>query len=225
MKFFFIENSSNVQANQGLKLISRSTCFFAFKYLIFENTAVAHVTDITTVIFQNKIFLAARIFSSPKFSVTIHLRGETQIKMFIINVDLISKSWPPPPPSPPPTQISMYIFDQTKIHIFPNKWQLLSTHTKILFCILTALLPSNSYYLHDIVNCRNRFSKTKTRKLLPQCCFPIQLKQRKCSKEEVTFRWERIGQNIKQFIFSSYIYIYQNNQATRVGSYKIFAPN
>ena len=32
---------------------------------------------------------------------TIHLRGETQIKIFILNVDLMSKSWPPPSPPQP----------------------------------------------------------------------------------------------------------------------------
>ena len=67
---------------------------------------------------------------------------------------------------------------------------------KILFCILTALLenvtlPSNSYFLHDIVWCRNRLSKTKTRKLPPQCCFPIQQRY-----------------YFHQFIHYIYIYIY-----------------
>ena len=104
--------------------------------------------------------------------VTNDLRGQSQIKNPILNVDLMSKSWTTPPHL---TKTLMYIFDQNKDPHFPN---IFLTHTKILFCILTAVLenvtlPSNSYCLHNIVNCRNRLLKTKTRKLPPQCCFPI----------------------------------------------------
>ena len=84
--------------------------------------------------------------------------NHSEIKNSILNVNLMSKSWP----HPPLTEITMYIFDQIKDPHFPKSFNVISHQHSILHLDRTSWncnisYSLNLYFLPNIISYWNSF--------------------------------------------------------------------
>ena len=69
-------------------------------------------------------------------------------------------------------------------------------------------LLSNSYCLHKFANCHNRLLKSKTRKLPPQCCFPINEDRESVENKKSIFSGAGRAKITSNLYFHLCLYIY-----------------